>query len=121
MATEAMPKRSMPLLSPPSVLVDGRLATRTGAVWVPRTAPVFVVVVVGAVWTEATTPFGPKPGAHVIGPAGMTVVVVVVTVGVTVTVTGITLPVLPFRWCQWCRRSRAPLHCTRWCHRSSRR
>lgn len=79
------PKRMVPLWSP-SVLVDGRLATEIGAVGVPATEP----AVVGAVCTEATTPLGPNPGAHVTGPAGVTAVAV--TVGV---VTGITLPVVP--------------------------
>jgi hypothetical protein len=38
---------------------------------------VAVVPLLAAVWTEATTPFGPNPGAHVIAPAGITVVSVV--------------------------------------------
>jgi len=45
------------------------------------TALVFALVV-GAVCTEATTPFGPNPGAQVIAPAGITVVVVVTVVAV---------------------------------------
>jgi len=56
--------------------LDWNPATVVGVVAVP-----LVVPVVGAVCTEATTPFGPKPGAQVIGPAGMTVVVTAVTVG----------------------------------------
>ena len=85
-ATSAEPSPRSPLVSP--VFVEGRFETPLaavplcGAVWTPATAVGVVVVSVappvGAVCTEATTPFGPNPGAQVIAPAGVTAVVVVV-------------------------------------------
>ena len=84
----------MPVESP--VFVEGRFETPAtaeplcGAVWTPATAVSLVAVsvapVVGAVCTEATTPFGPNPGAHVIAPVGITAVVVVCVVDVCVCV-----------------------------------
>ena len=82
----AEPSPRSPLVSP--VFVDGRFETPVaavplcGAVWNPATAvgvlAVSVVPPVGAVCTEATTPLGPNPGAQVIAPAGVTMVVIVV-------------------------------------------
>src|SRR5204862_2913877 len=85
-AMSAEPRPRSPLVSP--VFVDGRFETPVaavplcGAVWNPATAvgvlAVSVVPPVGAVCTEATTPLGPNPGAQVIAPAGVTMVVIVV-------------------------------------------
>src|SRR2546430_2537393 len=83
-AIKAAPRPRMPVESP--VFVEGRFETPATAApacgldWNPATAvPLFADAATsfdGAVCTEATAPFGPKPGAQVIGPAGITAAVV---------------------------------------------
>ena len=83
------PATAEPLCAPVCGL-DWNPATAVGVVAAP-----LVVPVVGAVCTEATTPFGPNPGAQVIGPAGMTVVVTAVCVGEVCVDVGWVVVVLP--------------------------